>query len=160
MQPWLSTWHLFVNELRVHFRLSDPVGDTANLINNLRMKPGDKIATYNVEFMWYAAQLNWGDSVLCHRFYQGLPNRLQDLIANREQGKPNSFQAMYQLAITFDNRYWERNRERDRLRNTEKDAADSHNRKQGRMTQFSASSQNSVPPCPQSSTAPHSLRTP
>jgi len=94
------------------------------------MKPEDKITTYNVEFMWYATQLNWGDSVLCHHFYQGLPNRLQDLIANREQGKPNSFHAMYQLAITFDNRYWERNRKRDRLRNMEKDAADSHNQKQ------------------------------
>ena len=104
-QPWLSTWHLFVDELRVHFGLSDPVEDAANLIDNLRMKPGDKIATYNVEFMRYTAQLNWGDSVLCHRFYQGLPNRLQDPIANREQSKPNSFQAMYQLAITFDNRY-------------------------------------------------------
>ena len=57
-QPWLSTWHLFVDKLRVHFGLSDPVGDAANLIDNLRMKPGDKIATYNVEFMWYAAQLN------------------------------------------------------------------------------------------------------
>jgi len=116
-----------VNELQVHFGLLDLVGDAANLINNLHMKPGDKIATYNVEFMRYAAQLNWGDSVLCHRFYQGLPNRLQDPITNREQGKPNSFQAMYQLAITFDNRYWERNRERDHFRNTEKDAADSHN---------------------------------
>ena len=151
MQPWLSTWHLFVNELRVHFRLSDPVGDTANLINNLRMKPGDKIATYNVEFMWYAAQLNWGNSVLCHRFYQRLLNRLQDPIANQKQGKPNSFQAMYQLAITFDNCYWERNRERDCLWNTEKDAADSHNRKQEKMTQYSASSQNSIPSRPQSS---------
>jgi len=153
-QLWLSTWHLFVDKLWVHFGLSDPVGDAANLIDNLRMKPGDKIATYNMEFMRYAVQLNWGDSVLCHRFYQGLPNRLQDPIANRGQGKPNSFQAMYQLAITFDNRYWERNRERDRLRNTEKDAADSHNRKQGRIAQFSASSQNSVPSHPQSSTAP------
>jgi len=57
-QPWLSTWHLFVDELRVHFRLSDLVGDAANLIDNLRMKPGDKIATYNMEFMRYAAQLN------------------------------------------------------------------------------------------------------
>jgi len=110
-QPWLSTWHLFVDKLRVHFGLSDLVGDAANLIDNLRMKPGDKIATYNVEFMQYVAQLNWGDSVLCHRFYQGLPNRLQDPIANWEQSKPNSFHAMYQLAITFDNRYWERNRE-------------------------------------------------
>jgi len=153
-QSWLSTWHLFVDELRVHFRLLDPVGNAANLIDNLRMKPGDKIATYNMEFMRYAAQLNWGDSVLCHCFYQGLPNRLQDLIANQEQGKPNSFQAMYQLAITFDNCYWERNCERDHLQNMEKDAVDSHNRKQGRMAQFSASSQNSVPSCPQLSTAP------
>jgi len=54
-QPWLSTWHLFVEELRVHFRLSDPVGGTANLIDNLHMKPEDKIATYNVEFMQYVA---------------------------------------------------------------------------------------------------------
>jgi len=96
--------------------------------------------------------LNWGDIVLCHRFYQGLPDRLQDLIANREQGKPTSFHAIYQLAITFDNRYWERNRERDRFCNTEKKAADSHHRKQGRMTQYSASSQSSAPSRPQSST--------
>jgi len=106
-QPWLFTWHLFVEELRVHFGLLDLVEDAASLIDNLRMKPEDKIVTYNVEFMRYAAQLNWGDTVLCHRFYQRLPNRLQDLIANREQGKPTSSHAMYQLAITFDNRYWE-----------------------------------------------------
>ena len=61
---------------------------------------------------------------------------------------------MYQLAITFDNRYWERNRERDRFRNTKKEAADSHHRKQGRMTQYSASSQSSAPSRPQSSTTP------
>ena len=96
-----------MKELRVHFGLLDLVGDAVSLIDNLRMKPGDKIVTYNVEFMRYAAQLNWGDTVLYHRFYQGLPNRLQDLIANREQGKPTSFHAMYQLTITFDNRYWE-----------------------------------------------------
>ena len=115
-----------MDKLQVHFGLSDPVGDAASLIDNLCMKPGDKIATYNVEFMWYTAQLNWGDTVLCHRFYQGLPNCLQDLIVNREQGKPTFFHAMYQLAITFDNCYWERNRKRDRFCNTEKKAVDSH----------------------------------
>jgi len=104
-QLWLFTWHLFMEELQVYFRLLDPVGDAANLIDNLCMKPGDKIATYNVEFMQYATQLNWGDIVLCHRFYQRLPNCLQDLIANSEQGKHTSFHAMYQLAITFDNHY-------------------------------------------------------
>jgi len=36
----------------------------------------------------------------------------------------------------------------------EKDAADSHNRRQGKMTQYTTSSQNSVPSRPQSSTAP------
>jgi len=128
MQPWLSTWHFFVDKLQVHFGLLDPVGDAANLIDNLCMKPGDKIATYNVEFMQYTAQLNWGDSVLCHHFCQGLPNCLQDPVANQEQGKPNSFQAMYQLAITFDNRYWERNCKQDHLRNTEKDAAITKNK--------------------------------
>ena len=50
-QLWLFTWHLFMEELQVHFRLLDPVGNVANLIDNLHMKPGDKIATYNVEFM-------------------------------------------------------------------------------------------------------------
>jgi len=57
-QPWLSTWYLFVNKLWVHFGLSDLVGNAANLIDNLCMKPGDKIATYNVEFIQYIAQLN------------------------------------------------------------------------------------------------------
>jgi len=99
-----------------------------------------------------ATQLNWGDTVLCHCFYQGLPNRLQDLIANREQGKPTFFHAMYQLAITFDNRYWEQNHKRDRLCNTEKKAADSHHWEQGKMTQYSASSQSSTLPRSQSST--------
>jgi len=151
-QPWLFTWHFFVEELRVHFGLSDPVRDATNLIDNLCMKPGDKIATYNVEFMRYAVQLNWGDTVLCHRFYQGLLNRLQDLIANREQGKPTSFHAMYQLAITFNNRYWKRNCQRDRFRNMEKEAADSHYQKQGRMAQYSTSLQSSALSRPQSST--------
>ena len=143
-QPWLSTWHLFVDKLWVHFGLSDPIGDATNLIDNLRMKPRDKIATYNVEFMWYIAQLNWGDAVLCHCFYQGLPNCLQDLIANREQGKPTSFHSMYQLAITFDNHYWKRNRKQDRLRNAEKEATNSHHQKQGKMAQYSAFSQSSA----------------
>jgi len=58
MQPWLSIWHLFVDKLWVYFGLLDPVGDATNLIDNLCMKPGDKIATYNMEFMQYAAQLN------------------------------------------------------------------------------------------------------
>jgi len=57
-QPWLFTWQFFVDKLQVHFGLSNPVEDATNLIDNLCMKPGDKITNYNVEFMQYVAQLN------------------------------------------------------------------------------------------------------
>jgi len=126
LQDWLSNWNLFVDELRRHFGLSDPVGEAANMLDNLRMKPGDKISTYNVDFMCYVSQLGWGNSVLCHHYYQGLPNRIQDPISTREQGKPTSFQDMYALAITIDHRYWERDHERHRARQVEKEALESH----------------------------------
>ena len=91
LQDWLSDWNLFVDELHQHFGLLDPIGEVANMLDNLRMKPSDKISTYNVDFMRYASQLGWGNSVLCHRYYQGLPNRIQDPISTWEQGKPTSF---------------------------------------------------------------------
>ena len=73
-QDWLSDWNLFVDELRRHFGLSDPISEVANMLDNLHMKPGNKISTYNVDFMHYTSQLGWENSVLCHRYYQGLPN--------------------------------------------------------------------------------------
>jgi len=100
-----------VDELHQHFGLSDPIGEAANMLDNLCMKSGDKISTYNVNFMHYVSQLGWGNSVLCYRYYQGLPNRIQDPISTWEQGKPTSFQDMYALAMTIDHRYWERDRE-------------------------------------------------
>ena len=60
LQDWFSDWNLFVDELHWHFGLLDPVGEVANMLNNLCMKPGNKISTYNVDFMCYASQLGWG----------------------------------------------------------------------------------------------------
>jgi len=84
LQDWLSNWNLFVDELHRHFGLSDPVGEAVNMLDNLHMKPGDKISTYNVDFIHYASQLGWGNSILCHCYYQGLPNRIQDPISIQE----------------------------------------------------------------------------
>jgi len=134
LQDWLSNWNLFVDELRRHFGLLDPIGEAANMLDNLCMKPGDKISTYNVDFMRYASQLGWGNSVLCHCYYQGLPNRIQDPISTQEQGKPTSFQDMYALAMTIDHRYWERDHERHRARQAEKEALESHSQKQGKAS--------------------------
>jgi len=134
LQDWLSNWNLFVDGLRRHFGLLDPVGEAANMLDNLHMKPGDKISIYNMDFMHYASQLGWGNSVLCHRYYQGLPNRIQDSISTQEQGKSTSFQDMYALAMTIDHRYWERDHERHRARQAEKEALKSHSQKQGKAS--------------------------
>jgi len=58
LQDWLSDWNLFVNKLRQHFGLSDPIGEAANMLDNLCIKPGNKISTYNVDFICYASQLD------------------------------------------------------------------------------------------------------
>ena len=80
-QDWLSYWNQFVDKLCQHFGLLDPIGEVANMLDNFCMKPGDKISTYNVDFMRYAFQLGWRNSILCHCYYQGLPNRIQDPIS-------------------------------------------------------------------------------
>ena len=55
LQDWLSNWNLFVDKLHWHFGLLDPVGEAANMLDNLHMKPSNKISTYNVDFMCYAS---------------------------------------------------------------------------------------------------------
>ena len=65
------------------------------------MKSGDKISTYNVDFIRYVSQLGWENSVLCHCYYQRLSNQIQNPISTWEQGKPTLFQDMYTLAMTI-----------------------------------------------------------
>ena len=143
LQDWLSDWNLFVDELRRQFGLSDPVGEAANMLDNLRMKPGNKISTYNVDFMRYASQLGWGNSVLCYYYYQGLPNQIQDPISTQEQD-------MYALAMTINYCYWERDCERHHARQVEKEALESHSWKQGKASTSDSvmASQNKANPSP------------
>jgi len=108
------------------------------MLDNLCMKPGDKISTYNVDFMCYISQLGWGNSVLCHRYYQGLPNQIQDPISTREQGKPTSFQDMYTLAMIINHHYWERDCKCHHARQAEKEALGSHSQKQGKASTSSS----------------------
>jgi len=55
LQNWLSDWNLFVNELYQYFSLFDPVGKVDNMLDNLHMKPDNKISTYNIDFMHYTS---------------------------------------------------------------------------------------------------------
>ena len=126
LQDWLSDWNLFVDKLHQYFGFSDPIGKVANMLGNLCMKPGNKISTYNVDFMHYAFQLGWGNSVLCYHYYQGLPNQIQDPISTWEQEKPTSFQDMYTLAMTIDYYYREQDCKHYHTRQVKKEALESH----------------------------------
>ena len=102
LQDWLFNWNLFVDKLHQHFGFLDPIGEAANILDNLCIKLSNKISTYNVDFICYVSQLGWENSVLYHRYYQGLPNWIQNSISTQEQGKPILFQDMYTLAMTID----------------------------------------------------------
>jgi len=106
LQDWLSNWNLFVDKLYRHFGFLDPIGEVANMLDNLHIKLGNKISTYNVDFIYYASQLGWGNSVLYYRYYQGLSNQIQDPISTRKQEKSILFQDMYALVMIIDHCYW------------------------------------------------------
>ena len=44
-----------MDKLCWYFDLLDPISEVANMLDNLCMKPSDKIFTYNVDFMHYAS---------------------------------------------------------------------------------------------------------
>jgi len=46
-----------VNELCQHFGLLSSISEVANILDNLYMKPDNKISTYNMDFIYYASQL-------------------------------------------------------------------------------------------------------
>jgi len=85
--------------------------EAAYSLDHLRMNPDDWIATYNIAFLQYSAQLQWPESDLCHRYYFGLPDRIQDIISTREGSKPSTFQTLYSTAISINNHFWEWKRE-------------------------------------------------
>ena len=100
------------------------------MLDNLCIKPGNKISTYNVDFMHYTSQLGWRNSMFCHRYYQGLPNWIQDSISIQEQGKFTSFQDMYALVMTINYHYWKQDCECYYARQAEKEALESYSWKQ------------------------------
>ena len=127
-----------MDELHQYFSLSDSIGEVANILDNFHMKPSNKISTYNIDFICYASQLRWENSVLCYCYYQGLPTQIQDPISTWKQGKLTSFQDMYTLAMTIDHHYWERDYKCYCARQVEKEALESHSQKQGKASTSSA----------------------
>lgn len=109
---WIDNWSAFVRTLRTQFGPIDPTGDAESGIDHLKMQDNQRIIKYNVDFNRLAIRTGWDDSVLRHRYYTGLAERIKDIMG--QQGKPSTLEAMKTLAHTIDSRHWERLREKSR----------------------------------------------
>jgi hypothetical protein len=102
---WLSDYKEFVSELKVNFRPYDPESKAETKLENLRMRDGQQIMKYFVEFNRLAARTQWGEAALKNCLYQGLPAHIKDKITRN--GKPDMLGALRQFAQSIDSRYWE-----------------------------------------------------
>jgi hypothetical protein len=109
---WEDDWQEFIRVLRTQFGPIDPTADAEDNIDNLKMKDNQRILKYNVEFNRLAVQTGWNDSVLRHRYYSGLAERIKDVMG--QQGKPSTLENMKTIAHSIDSRHWERIREKSR----------------------------------------------
>ena len=109
---WMDNWSAFVRTLRTEFGPIDPTADAEDSIDSLKMQDNQHIIKYNVEFTRLAIRTGWDDSVLRHRYYSGLAERIKDIMG--QQGKPQTLEDMKFMAHSIDARYWERQREKSR----------------------------------------------
>lgn len=109
-KSWQNDWSIFLDDLRTNFGPADSEAEAERRLTSLSMSSDKKITWYNLRFNRYSAQTGWDDRALRYRYYQGLPDRLQDALTIA--GKPNTLKAMKELAITWDQRYWERQGEK------------------------------------------------
>jgi Retrotransposon gag protein len=109
---WLEDWSEFIQVLRTQFGPIDPTADAEDGLDNLKMRDNHRIIKYNVDFNRFAIQTGWDDSVLRHRYYSGLAERIKDVIG--QVGKPSTLTELKTLAHSIDARHWERLREKSR----------------------------------------------
>jgi len=93
--------------MHTYFGIPDIVAEAAHSLDHLCMNSDNQIAIYNVVFLWYSANLQWTENALCHRYYFGLPDHIQDIISTYEGGKPSTFQTLYSTAVSINNHFWE-----------------------------------------------------
>ena len=99
-----------------------PTADAEDGIDNLKMQDNQHIVKYNVEFNCLAICTRWDESVLRHRYYSGLAERIKDIMG--QQGKPSTLQAMRDLGHSIDSRHWEQLREKSHASKAKSDKAE------------------------------------
>ncbi|GAA5864814.1 hypothetical protein JCM5353_003371, partial [Sporobolomyces roseus] len=105
---WLSSWKLFKQKLQTTFGDPDKEATEARKLYSLRQT--SSAATYAAEFRRLALSTGWNDEALRFHFVQGLRENIKDEFARIDT--PESFDECVEKAITIDNRYYVRAKER------------------------------------------------
>jgi hypothetical protein len=69
---WDGNWELFIQELASNFGPHDPFGDVRISLESLSMKPGDWLATYQLEFDIHAVMNRYNETTLFWVYYCAL----------------------------------------------------------------------------------------
>ena len=108
--PMLDSWALFTQELFKMFGNKHLQATSQNELLKLRMKENTRVTEYLVEFNSHAVYTGWNDTALGTHFYRGLAERLKEAFQYVER-RPETFEELRDLALNFDQRYWERQEE-------------------------------------------------
>jgi hypothetical protein len=107
---WDGNGELFVQELATNFGLQDPFGEARISLETLSMKPGDRLATYQLKFNTHVVMTGYNEAALFRVFYRGLPSRIKDTMVQNQL--PVTLTGLKVLASQLDRWYHCRNTER------------------------------------------------
>jgi hypothetical protein len=107
--PIIDSWQDFVNELYTMFGNKHLQSTAQNTLLNLKMKENALVADYLVKFNAQAPYTGWNSTALAGAFYRGLPDRIKNGFQYIQ--RPQDFDLLKDIALDFDQRYWERQEE-------------------------------------------------
>src|ERR1700723_2978813 len=108
---------MIISRLKLYFGSLNTIREAESRLQTLTMKPTQCIAKYLVDFTRLSTITGWDSRALRHQFYQGLPARVKDEIA--QMGKPDTLSQLRLMAQSIDGRYWEQEEETRREQNSQ-----------------------------------------
>ena len=102
---WSNDYNELISELQTNFGPFNIKASAENELEQLKMCDNQKVAKYIVSFQQLSSKVNWGDTVLCCQFYNGLPSHNKDEIAR--VGKLDNHNQLCTLIQSTDAHHWE-----------------------------------------------------
>jgi hypothetical protein len=103
----------FEEELSRMFGDPNEVASAERKIRSLHMAEHHHAPRYVTDFRRYSALIAWNDAALVSQFRTGLPDRILDELARRDD-PITDLAELQRVVLRLDNRYWERRDERTR----------------------------------------------